>query len=354
MVFQVKVSHSFKLRVVDQHGAAATLGTSTPDKATAEAMESMVESFHRRRRWDVLNALVAKRVSLPVVYDAHESGTLDDLVRELAAANLDPLVTEWKEQGANPKYVTQVRKLIPEGAPFPASRLTRKAVSLFLAGLTVQGPTKNRYRTALSQFARWLVEREVIETNVVRDVAGQSENDPRTVWYEWSDAKKLVNKLEEPYRSLEALMAGTGMEWQAIANLKRRDIDLKRRTVRAHGFKNKHRNRMVRITEDWTLPIISRHVRSVTSLDGPLFTVTNDAALDRHQAAVQALGLEASTLHDWRHTYAVNNLQRGMKPQVVKRQLGHAKNSTMVERIYGVWIVDERDYELLPAMRVVK
>ncbi len=353
MVFQVRATHSFKLRIADQHGRSATLGTGTPDRATADAIEGMVKGFRRRRRWDVLNALVAKRVSLPDVYDAHEAGTLDELLAELAAVDLDPLVAEWKQQGANPKYVIQVRTLIPKGVPYPASRFTRKAVSQFLAGLEIQGSTKNRYRTALSQFARWLVEREVIETNVVRDVAGQSENDPRTVWYEWSDAKKIIEQLEEPYKSLEALMAGTGMEWQAIANLKRRDVDLKKRTVRAHGFKNKHRNRMVRITEDWTLPIIARHVRSVTSLDASLFTVTNDRALDIHQAAVKVLGLEPSVLHDWRHTYAVNNLQRGMKPQVVKRQLGHAKNSTMVERVYGVWIVDEKDYQL-PRMRVVK
>jgi integrase len=345
MVFQAKPGRSFKLRVVDQHGTAATLGTGTPDSATADAMASLVKTFKRRRRWDVLNALVAKRVSLPAVYDAHEAGALDHLLSELATPDLDPLVAEWEKQGANAKYVIQVRMMIPEGIAFPASRFTRKGVSLFLGGLTVQGPTKNRYRTALSQFSRWLVERDVLETNVVRDVAGKPENDPRTVWYEWEDAKRLVDALEEPFKSLEALMAGTGMEWQAIANLKRRDVDVRARTVRAQGCKNRHRNRMVRITEDWTVPIIAHHVRALTP-DAPLFTVTNDAALDRHQAAVKALGLEASTLHDWRHTYAVNNLQRGMKPQVVKRQLGHAKNSTMVERIYGVWIVDERDYEL--------
>ncbi|HCU13082.1 MAG TPA: hypothetical protein DGB72_13240 [Gemmatimonadetes bacterium] len=353
MVFQVKASHSFKLRVVDQQGKGATLGTGTPDKGTAEAIESLVKTFRRRRRWDLLNALVAKRITLREVYDAHEVGTLDQRLAELATANLDPLVSDWGKQGANPKYVKQVRQMIPAGKLYPASRFTRKAVSNFLAVLDVQGPTKNRYRTALSQFARWLVEQETIETNVVRDVAGKPENDPRTVWYDWPDAKRLIGKLEGESKALEALMAGTGMEWQAIANLKRRDVDLKARTVRAHGFKNKHRNRMVRITEDWTLPIVAEHVRSVTSLDAPLFTVTNDRALDHHQAAVKALGLETSTLHDWRHTYAVNNLQRGMKPQVVKRQLGHAKNSTMVERIYGVWIVDEKDYEL-PAMRVVK
>lgn len=347
MVFQVKDSHAFKLRVVDQNDQSATLGTGTPDRATADAVEVMVKGFKRRRRWDVLNALVAKRVSLPVVFDAHEAGTLDELMKDLATPDLDPLVKDWADQGANPKYVTQVRTMIPAGTPFPAARFTRKAVSRHLASLKVQGPTKNRYRTALSQFARWLVELDVIETNVVRDVAGKPENDPRDAWYEWPDAKRLIDALEEPFKSLEALMAGTGMEWQAIENLKRRDLDLKARTVRAHGHKNKHRNRMVRITEDWVMPIITRHCANLTP-DAPLFTVNHDRAIDHHSRAVKVLGLEPSVMHSWRNTYAVNNLQAGMRPQVVKRQLGHAKNSTMVERIYGVWIVDERDYEMLP------
>lgn len=352
MVFQVKDSHSFKLRVVDQFDQSATLGTATPDRATADAMEQMVKGFKRRRRWDVLNALVAKRVALPAVFDAAESGMLDELMKDLATPDLNPLVKEWEQQGADAKYVKQVRQMIPAGTLYPAARFTRKAVSRFLASLKVQGPTKNRYRTALSQFARWLVEQDVLETNVVRDVAGKPENDPRAIWYEWSDAKRIIDALDEPYRTIEALMAGTGMEWQAIANLKRRDVDLHARTVRAHGHKNRHRNRMVRITEDWALPIVTRHCKTLVP-NAPLFTVSNDQALDHHQAAVTALQLETSTLHDWRHTYAVNNLRRGMRPQVVKRQLGHAPNSTMVERIYGVWIVEERDYEM-PSARVAK
>jgi len=346
MVFRQQKGHAYKVRISNKERTKrVTLTTGSREIESAQEVEAFAQRLRDRKRWDVINALIAKRISLSDAYDAHENGTLDALMLDLATPDLDQLVEGWEDQGANKKYVRQVRRMIPEGIPFPASRFTRKAVSLFLASLKVQGPTKNRYRTALSQFAKWLVERDVLESNIVRDVAGKPENDPRCVWYEWEDAKRLIAALPEPFRSLEALMAGTGMEWQAIESLKRRDVDLQARTVRAHGHKNRHRNRLVRITEEWTLPIIANHVQTLMP-NAPLFTVSNDRALDRHQAAVKALGLESSTLHDWRHTYAVNNLQAGLKPQVVKRQLGHAKNSTMVERIYGVWIVDERDYEL--------
>lgn len=345
MVYRQKVGHAYKLRVTDDRGSSVTLSTSTSDRETADAVAAMIRGFRKRRRWDVLNALVARRARLPQVYDAYEQGRLDDLMKDIGTPDLDAMVAEWTEQGANAKYVKQLRRMIPVGIRYPAANFTRKAVSAFLASLKVASPTKNRYRVALSQFARWLVERDVITTNVVRDVQGRPERDPRTVWYEWPDAQRLVDALPEPYRSLEALMAGTGMEWQAIANCRRRDLDLKLRTVRAHGAKTKYRNRLVRITEDWTLPIIAKHASTLTP-ETPLFAVDKYRALEQHHAAVKRLGLEKSTMHDWRHTYAVNNLQGGMKPAVVKRQLGHAPNSTMVERVYGVWIVDERDYQL--------
>lgn len=353
MVFRQKPGHAFKVRVSNKaRTKAVILSTKTHDADQAEEVSAFVKRLRDRKKWPVLDALVAKTLTLSDAFDADVAGELDELMAELATVDLSPLVEEWKAQGANAKYVIQVRVMIPEGTPYPAARFTRKAVSRFLATLDVQGPTKNRYRTALSQFARWLIEQEHIETNVVRDVRGKPENDPRSVWYEWSDAKRIIEALEEPYKSIEALMAGTGMEWQAIANLKRRDIDLKARTVRAHGHKNRHRNRMVRITEEWVLPIITRHCQSLTP-NATVFNVNHDRAIDRHAEAVAALHLEASTLHDWRHTYAVNWLRKGGRVPALRRQLGHAPNSTIAERVYAQWVVEESDYDL-PAVRVAK
>ena len=62
-------------------------------------------------------------------------------------------------------------------------------------------------------FAKWLVEREVLETNPVRDVKSAKPNPARMVWLERKDPKRRIDALPEPYKALEALMAGTGMEW---------------------------------------------------------------------------------------------------------------------------------------------
>lgn len=346
MMYRQKEGHAFKLRVSNKaRTRSAVLTTGCKSQEEADKVAAFYQRCRDRKEWALIDSMLDKITPLTEAYEADQAGTLDQLIAELKSKDLDPLVAQWEAEGAKPRYILHVRRLIKRGVPYPASRFKLGAISTFLGGLKYTGSTKNRYRVALSKFARWLVQNEVIESNIVRDVDGSPENDARDVWYTWSDARLLIEALPEPYRALESLMAGTGMEWQAIAALKRRDVDLKLRTVRAHGHKNKYRNRLVRITEAWTLPVITKHLKNLTP-NAPVFTLSHDTALDVHHAACLAVGVQDSRLHDWRHTYAVNNLQAGMRPQVVKRQLGHAPNSTVVERVYGVWIVDEKDYQL--------
>lgn len=342
-MYQVKRGAPYTIRIQAKDGRTIRASTGTPDRATAEDVSAFIKGAKYQRRWDLIEAIVSKQVTLRDAYDANREGTLENLLAELKDADLDPMLTEWSRH-ANEKYVTQVRRFIPEGTRFPASNFRRKTISVFLAGLPVSGSTRNRYKAALSVFAKWLVEREILDTNPVRDVKSAKPNPARMVWYERKDAKRLIDALPEPYKALEALMAGTGMEWSAIANTKRSDVDTKTRTIHAQGTKNTHRNRIVQVTEDWTWPIIEKHLKTLLP-NANLFGVSHDAALDVHHSASDALALPSSTLHDWRHTYAVLSLKDGVAPAVVKKQLGHAPNSTVVERVYGVWIVDESDYK---------
>lgn len=339
MVFRQKAGHSYKVRV--SHGKlSATLTTGTPDRVTAGRVVAFVKVMKARRRWDVIDALLAKRVALPLVYDAYESGTLDTLIAELSSPDLDPLVTEWSKT-ANAKYVKQVRALVKEGVAFPASGFTRARISHFLAGLGVSGSTRNRYRAALSVVAGWLVEREAIPHNPVREVRASKPNPARELYHERADAIALVKQLPAPFSAVEALMAN-GLERQVIGRLSRKDVNLDRLTINAHGSKTQHRNRVVRITEAWTVPIIKAHLKTLLP-NAPVLTVKLDRVLDRHKKACADLKIAVTTLHDWRHTYAVNSLRDGMKPTTVARQLGH-RDASLVHKVYGRFIVDERDY----------
>lgn len=349
MVFRQKAGHAHKIRVSNKARTKFRVLT-TGSKLAEEALK--VEAFYQRTRdrkqWALIDALLDGSVKLTAAYEADLAGTLDDLIASISARDLDPLLTEWEEQGARPRYVTHVRKLIPKGKRFPVTQFTKAWVSKKLGDLNWTNSTKNRYRAALSQFARWLVERDVIESNIVRDVSGKTENDARDVWYTWDEARTLVGKLEGEQQVLEALMAGTGAEWQVCEKLVRRDIDLKARTVRAKGHKTAYRNRVVRITEAWTIPYITRHIKHMMP-NSRVFSLNHDRALDEHHRVVKLLGLEDSRLHDWRHTYSENNYQAGMKLRAIKKQLGHAPNSTVLERHYQSREVDEGDYKLRAA-----
>jgi integrase len=341
MVFKAKNAHTFKLRVTLADRRSAICSTGTTDKRVAEDVEGMVKRFRRLRRWDVLEAIVLKQVTLAKVYDADQAGTLDALMAELTDVDLDPLVTEWSAR-AIPKYVRQVRRFIPEGKRFLLSRFSRKAISAFLAALPVDDPTRNRYRAALSVFARWLVEREILETNVVRDVKMYKEHDPRMVWMTWQDAERVAAAAPEPVRSLLILMAATGMEWGAAKVLTAADFNTDERRVWARGSKNRWRHRVVRY-EPFADAAVAR------LLDGKLGHtrlfpgIKHKDTLAAFRNAQKAVGIEGHTLHDLRHTYAVNGLKIGHAEQAVAHQLGH-KNTNQVRSNYGRYIPDDRDY----------
>lgn len=343
MVFKAKGAHTYKLRVTLADGRSATCSTGTTDRRTALDVEAMVARFKRQRRWDVLAPIVDKRLTLRAAYDANQAGTLDTLIAELDDIDLDPLVTEWADRAA-PKYVRQVRRMIVAGTRYPLSRFRKKTIKAFLDGLSCDDPTRNRYRAALSSFSRWLMDHEYVEFNPALTVALYGEHDPRVVWMTWKQAKAAADAAPEPFRSLFAIMGATGIELGAALVIRATDVDVGERTIHARGTKRMHRNRVVRY-EPWAAPYMERIMKPLVGAVLLFPDVTGGDALDQWKDAQKAVGLEGHTLHDLRHTYAVNALRKGYKHQVVAHQLGH-KDPTMVTRVYGRYVPDASDYEV--------
>ena len=324
--------------------------TGTGDKRTATVIGAMVDALVARRDWSILDAVCAGRLTLGRVWDAYRlDAELTEFRQQLDDVDLEPLVAEWetflKARGtaSASRYVRQVRELIPAGARFPRSRFTRKTISEHLSARAISGSTKNRERAAFSVFAKFLVEREILEHNPVRDVQAAKANRPRMRYLERAQAQALIAALPQPFRALEALMAATGAEWQACRRLARRDIDLAARTVHLHGGKTAWRDRVVKIVAEWAVPAIAEHVRNFAPA-AHVFALDQHAALEAHHAACKATQLEYCTLHDWRHTFAVQALRDGLSPSVVASQLGHA-NAYLVFTTYGRFVVTDADYQ---------
>lgn len=332
-------------RVHDRHGRRYVRSMGTRNAKEADRVQAFCADLRTRREWHILEAIISGKMEALEAYLASFDGTLPERMSRIEQADAeasepdaDALVTEWSREARSAKYVRQVRTLIPEGQRFPISRLTRSTIAKHLASLSASGPTRNRYRVAFSQFCRWLVERDVLETNPVREVRGYKEHDPRMVYYSREERRRIVERTEWlRYGAAEAFMWGAGLELQAVLALRRRDV-VSMNEVHARGHKTRWRNRVVRITEPEAWAIIEAYIRDFLP-ETPLFQeLSARRMLEAHQEACALAGVERSTLHDWRHTYAVQALKDGMHPQTVKRQLGHSPHSTMVERVYGAWL----------------
>lgn len=354
--FRSPGAKTYKARVYDRAGRRYIRSLGTRLIEEARTIEAFLLACRRQRRWDVCEAVIAGPNNGGLdAFDAWQASVDGTLAEQLAdrrrrqqratEPDCDQLVAEWALTARSPKYVTQVRTLIGAGTPFPLSQFTRATIARHLRALPASNPTRNRYRVAFSQFARWLVEHEYLERNMVREIAGFGEHDPRMVHYSPEETQAVMRRLTAPADAAIALMAGAGLEVGAVLALHRRDLDLETGTITVHGTKTRFRRRLVRVTEPWAWAIIERHVRPMLP-DARLFELTHRQLRQAHDAACVAAEVAPSRLHDWRHTYAIKALRDGLPPQTVKRQLGHSPHSTMLERVYAAW-VPARDADYL-------
>lgn len=338
----------------------------TKDLATARRICGFLREMRDRREAFLLDALADGRAVIGEAFDAFNAPPapgsaetrLDAYIRELRDGkkdvDLEPFVAGWMREmervrkpnaDSRRKYETQVRTLILKGKPYLRSAFTKKAIRTWLSELKIGAP--NRYRAALSSFARFLVVEDVLPTNPVRDVPMVRERDPRIRYLSQDEARKLVDALPEPYRALHALMLATAMEVSAALKVRRGDLDFAANTAFARGTKRHHRTRTCTVYHRWmwAWDIVRAHVkRSGVMGEGAMFgTCTSPLALDALKDAVIATGLSDYLTRDHRHTWAVQAIRDGIALHTVSHQLGHI-NATMVLTVYGRFVPTAADF----------
>lgn len=348
-------------RVYDARGVERQVSLGTRDRATALSLERELKRLRETRAWDVLDAVREGRLTPGRVYDeAVKDPSLRAIREELDDTDLSALIDKWVaarlDQGTRygAEVARQVRAFAPKGRPVPRSTFGRVPLRAFLDDLPdLSGPTRNRYRAALSVLASWLVEVGAIADNPLRQVRRAKEHEPRMRFLSPAETLSVVLKGKHvAARALLGLAYGSGMELQAIQRLQRRDLDVEQMTAHAKGGKTWWRNRVVRV-EPWAWVFVVEHLdqmRAAGHGGGESFLfprIARKTAWVWHAEAIEAAGLERATLHDARHTYAVTALRRGLAPQVVAHQLGH-RDAWLVFKVYGRYIVRAEDY-LIPA-----
>lgn len=347
--------------------------TGTSELRVAKDIENTLRTLKSRRAFDLLEAAAFEKagLSIGVLYDAfkhHGDTGLEQLRAQLSDVKLGDYIAawvKWARQKASfdtvSKYEKQVRWFVPETKTLLRSEFTRRYISERLSELDGSSSTKQRYHRALSNFAKYLVEQEVLQDNPLRHVQCPRANRPREVFLDLQTSMQLVNALAEPYKSAVAIMEGGGVEFSAMLRTRCRDIQSKEsRTVFANGSKNEWRSRSV-VIDEWAWPAIVAATKDKLP-NALLFPITEDQDTSPKAArrangmlrraiqhAKKAAGVPLEyTIHDARHSFAVRHMRAGDPPDVIAANLGH-KDATLVIRIYGKYRPNDDDRRRLSA-----
>ncbi len=339
--------------------------TGTTDRATARAIERMLAQLgpSGTRAWDLLDAIVAKRLGLGALFDAYRNGDLDRLRARLTDVDLAAHIPSWEawltdqvKPTTADHYRAHLRTLIPDGQPFWRSALTGPAVARWLAARTalvakrqrrqkasrrqpdpparpVSASTKRRYLAAVQSFVSYLREMGTLTTNPLRDLQPPPSGPPRYQFLELSDVVRLIEGSVKPYQAIFALAYGAGLEVSAILAGIETDVSYPARAVRARGTKAWNRDRLAYIA-DWAWPFVERHLARLLPGERIFRGINRWKASDYHRERLRAFGLPPLRLHDCRHHWAVENLRTGVPVELLARQLGH-HDATIVLKVYG-------------------
>jgi integrase len=272
--------------------------TSTRDPVTAKRMQRMVDDLGPRgaRAQDLLDRVLEGTLSLAELYDRwiacdHD---IERLREQLADVDLEPLIKDWIKAISGSvgddtlkHYVHHVRNFIPEGKPFPRSNFVSDRIQHHIDELDASSATKRKVGAAISSFAGLLRRRRILTGKVMRDVELPPAGKPRIHYLETPEAKALADAQPHPYSAFSALLAGSGIEVTVALGLRRRDVDLKHREIRAAGTKTHSRDRIVRVAE-WAWEYVEPLLPGLLP-DARLFTGIPDRwyARDVHVAAIK-------------------------------------------------------------------
>lgn len=381
MVFRAKNRRYYEAKVPTPSGAWEKRATGTKDGVRARAMDRMIEELGPAKKgaWDVLERVTCSppKLTLAHLYDRwhatpatkHDKKTGKAIepspderlayVREvLNSVDVEPLIAEWRSVLTGPAinvkkdtaehYVSAVRTLIEEGAPFTREQLSEQRIRVWLEEMDDVTPATARKRAiGLHQFITWLKGRGVLTHDPMLEIALPEPGDPLCHYLDTPDVVRLSEASAGQMRHFELVLPGTALEVSTALAVRVRQVSTIDREIHAPGTKAYNRNRVVPVAEfawDAVLELVKgKHP------DSPLFDRIPHrfAAGDAHLALVKTLGEEGHrifveydgkahnyTLRDHRHTWAVRAARSGWPMPAVAEVLGH-RDAVLANKVYA-------------------
>lgn len=341
------------LRVWTPLGAAKRVSTETKDAKTATRVAAWVQDVKDRLdRHGVLAAVVSGQLTLAQAYVLGEQDAMTYLAQQQAVASDvvvdDALLGKWllwaRGRTVSARTIADYERQVTTVWPSPRtlSWLQPRTIMHALDALPCAETTKGRYRAALASLCAYLVRQGTLEVNPMASVPGYAQSAVRELYYSDADALRLLRALPVAQRGLEAVMWACAWEWSACAHATVADFDLDKGMAFARGTKNASRQRMTVITMPEAVPMIEQALALKLPAARVWAALENTRTLKVHQGVCRELGLPVTTLHDWRHSFAVRELRKGRSLQFVSQMLGH-KNTSLVQTRYGRYVLSDSE-----------
>jgi integrase len=356
----IKRGDIYYLHVPNRRGTWFLRTTQTTHKTVYNGMRAMIRQLRSQRRWSLLEAVIAGRLTLGQVYDAHTANALDALEASLSAsklaAHVEPYLASLVGLGRARRYVTGVRRNI---RAFVASTqhgttadITPGAVTTWLSALTTSPGTRRQSLYAVTGFVRHLVDVGVLAAYPLSGIAAPKKNAARMRYESEDTDRRIVEAASPKYQALFAFIKATGCDVSTAFRTKRRDVDLDRGVAVLRGTKTARRHVEEGLIEPWALPALRAHAAGVlpnallwapeTGKPGKHGTAETagysvSGAGHHHTRTCEALGVESYTLKDARHSVAVRMARAGYTVFEIAEQLGTSPE--LVSRVYARFLV---------------
>lgn len=206
--------------------------------------------------------------------------------------------------------------------------------------------TINTYISILKSLCKYAYENEIVNKNIGYKFKKIKHNYLLPKYFsndQISSFLQEVNKLRNAYlwSTIFYTLLGTGLRVNELVNLRINDFDLNNKLLFTQGKGNKERYVPI-------YPIVEKKVLSYLKKTGVKNVETNSSLLfsrcygEKRIRPISVRSVEYNmtkirdllkldkiyTVHSFRHTFAVNSLKAGMKPEYLSQVLGHSDPST--------------------------
>jgi len=197
----------------------------------------------------------------------------------------------------------------------------------------------NRKLTAINTYYKYLLRTGSIEKNPLSTISGIKTSKRLYEWVEEKDMATLLDFKEfdpgfsgQRDKLIVELLYGTGMRRAELIGLKKQDVDLKSKTIKVLGKRNKERiipvpTTLVHAIEDYLV------LRKEEGFENQGFLLLTDSGEQLYPMFVQRCvknlvgsvsNISKTSPHVLRHSYATHLLNKGADINAIKELLGHA------------------------------